>query len=40
VHGMSDAEVAELARCSVRGALAPPEVRDRLLTGIDDWLAT
>jgi adenosine deaminase len=39
VHGMSDGEVAELARCSVRGSLAPPDVRERLLGGIDAWLA-
>ncbi len=38
-HGMSDAELAELARCSVRGSTAPDGVRDRLLAGIDAWLA-
>jgi len=39
VHRMADEEVAELARCSVRGSVAPDDVRTRLLTGIDDWLA-
>src|SRR5262250_2947890 len=38
-HGLSDAELAELARMSVRGSVAPPEVRSRLLAGIDAWLA-
>jgi adenosine deaminase len=36
--GFSDAELAELARMSVRGSLAPDAVRARLLTGIDAWL--
>ncbi len=39
VHGFDDAELAELARESVRGSRAPEYVRSRLLTGIDDWLA-
>ena len=38
-HAMTDAEVAELARCSVRGSRAPDDVRARLLSGIDAWLA-
>ncbi|HEV2243741.1 MAG TPA: adenosine deaminase [Streptosporangiaceae bacterium] len=38
-HALSDAELAELARMSVRGSVAPPEVRSRLLAGIDAWLA-
>ncbi|POM25431.1 Aminodeoxyfutalosine deaminase [Actinomadura rubteroloni] len=38
-HGFSDAELAELARHSVRGSAAPDDVRSRLLSGIDDWLA-
>jgi adenosine deaminase len=38
-HAMSDAEVAELARGSVRGSRAPEDVRTRLLSGIDAWLA-
>ena len=39
VHGFSDEELAELARCSVRGSCAPAGVRTRLLAGIDAWLA-
>lgn len=39
-HGFTDAELAELARQSVRGSAAPPEVRKRLLADIDDWLST
>ena len=39
VHGFSDAELADLARFSVSGSRAPADVRDRLLRGIDDWLA-
>ncbi|MDH6225575.1 adenosine deaminase [Streptomyces sp. MJP52] len=39
-HGFDDAELAELARQSVRGSAAPPEVRSRLLAGIDTWLTT
>jgi adenosine deaminase len=38
-HGMSDEELAELARASVRGSAAPAGVRTRLLAGIDAWLA-
>jgi adenosine deaminase len=38
-HAMTDAELAELARGSVRGSRAPEEVRARLLSGIDGWLA-
>ena len=37
--GFSDEELAELARMSVRASTAPSDVRNRLLTGIDDWLA-
>ncbi|MFD9222388.1 adenosine deaminase [Streptomyces sp. NPDC060064] len=37
-HGFTDAELAELARQSVRGSAAPEEIRDKLLAGIDDWL--
>jgi adenosine deaminase len=40
IHGMNDAELAELARMSVRGSSAPAAIRHRLLTGIDDWLAS
>jgi adenosine deaminase len=39
-HGFTDAEIAELARMSVRASAAPPETAARLLTGIDRWLAT
>ncbi|MFI8853213.1 adenosine deaminase [Streptomyces sp. 891-h] len=38
-HGFSDAELAELARQSVRGASMPPDVRDAVLADIDAWLA-
>ncbi|HEY2575009.1 MAG TPA: adenosine deaminase [Streptosporangiaceae bacterium] len=37
--GLNDAELAELARMSVRGSLAPTPVRASLLAGIDTWLA-
>ncbi|MEJ7627967.1 MAG: adenosine deaminase [Nocardioidaceae bacterium] len=39
-HGFSDAELAELARMSVRGSSAPADVQARLLTEIDAWLTT
>ncbi len=39
VHGFADAELAALARSSVLASLAPQAVRDRLLQGIDRWLA-
>ena len=39
VHGCSDTELAELARCSMRGSAAPEEVKARLLRGVDAWLA-
>jgi adenosine deaminase len=39
VHGLDDGELAELARCSVRGSVAPDDVRSRLLESIDGWLA-
>ncbi|MCZ4124334.1 adenosine deaminase [Streptomyces sp. H39-S7] len=38
-HAFTDEELAELARQSVRGSAAPTEVRERLLSGIEDWLA-
>jgi adenosine deaminase len=38
VHGMDDAAVAELARQSVRGSLAPDSVKAEILQGIDAWL--
>ncbi|MFI9720329.1 adenosine deaminase [Streptomyces sp. NPDC052396] len=39
-HAFTDAELAELARQSVRASRAPEEVRARLLAGVDRWLAT
>ncbi|MBO8201476.1 adenosine deaminase [Streptomyces smyrnaeus] len=39
VHGFSDAELAELARQSVRGASMPQNLRDEVLADIDAWLA-
>ncbi|SPL94895.1 Adenosine deaminase [[Actinomadura] parvosata subsp. kistnae] len=38
VYGFGDAEVAELARQSVRSSAAPESVRKELLKGVDDWL--
>ncbi|WP_314248085.1 adenosine deaminase [Streptomyces sp. DSM 40907] len=37
-HAFTDAELAELARQSVRGSAAPEEVQAKLLVGIDHWL--
>ncbi|WP_043109188.1 adenosine deaminase [Paraoerskovia marina] len=37
VHGFSDAELADLARASVRGSRAGPTTRARLLAEIDAW---
>src|SRR5690606_7493688 len=39
VHGLDDAELADLARSSVRASRATPGTRRRLLDGIDAWLA-
>ncbi len=39
-HGFSDAELAELARMSIRASCAPADVKERLLKGVEDWLAT
>jgi adenosine deaminase len=39
-HGLSDGELAELARMSVDGSVAPADVRARLRGGIDAWLAS
>ena len=39
VHGLSDAELAELARGSIEGSAAPSDVRKELLEGVDAWLA-
>jgi adenosine deaminase len=38
VHGFSDAELAELARMSLRASRAPESERQRLLAGVDAWL--
>jgi adenosine deaminase len=38
-YGFSDAELAELARSSIRGSAAPVDVRKRLLEEVDAWLA-
>ena len=38
VHGFTPPELADLARMSILGSAAPPDVRARLLTGIDAWL--
>ncbi|TDD39771.1 adenosine deaminase [Actinomadura sp. KC06] len=37
-HGFSDAELADLARQSIRASAAPDDVRRRLLAGVDAWL--
>ena len=39
VHELPDTALAELARMSVRGSVAPPERARALLAGIDTWLA-
>lgn len=39
-HGCTDAELAELARMSIRGSAAPESRRKELLTEIDTWLTT
>lgn len=36
--GFADAELADLARSSIRAARAPAAVSDRLLRGVDAWL--
>ena len=38
-HGLSDVELAELARGSVRGSRAPEPARKQMLADIDRWLA-
>jgi adenosine deaminase len=40
VHGLSDEELAELARGSVRGSRAPSPARNKMLADIDAWLVT
>ena len=37
-HSLSDGQLAELARMSVRASAAPDDVKARLMGGIDDWL--
>ena len=37
-HGFAPRELADLARMSVLGSVAPASVRTRLLAGIDAWL--
>jgi len=39
VHGMSDSDLAGLARMSVLGSAAPASIQKRLLAGIEEWLA-
>lgn len=39
VHGMSDADLADLARGSIRASRAPESTKRRLLAGVDAWLA-
>ncbi|MBK6872008.1 MAG: adenosine deaminase [Kineosporiaceae bacterium] len=39
VHHLNDEALAQLARYSIEGSTAPPDVTKRLLTGVDDWLA-
>ncbi|WP_405088548.1 adenosine deaminase [Microbispora sp. NBC_01389] len=39
VYGFADAEIAELARQSIRSSTAPEPVRKELLAEIDAWLA-
>jgi adenosine deaminase len=39
VHNFTPAELAELARMSIRSSVAPSDTRARLLTAIDSWLA-
>ncbi|MER6978679.1 adenosine deaminase [Streptomyces carpinensis] len=38
-HAFTDAELAELARQSIRASAAPEDVRTKLLSGVDDWLS-
>jgi adenosine deaminase len=38
VHGFDDAELAELARCSIRGSAAPSDLQKNLLDEVDAWL--
>jgi adenosine deaminase len=38
--GLDDAQLAEIARASLRSGGAPSAVRERALAGVDGWLAT
>ena len=38
-HAFTDEDLAELARQSIRGSAAPKDVQEKLLAGVDDWLA-
>ncbi len=40
VYGLTDADLASLARMAVHGSAAPAVVQKDLLAGIDAWLAT
>lgn len=40
VHGFSDAELADLARSSIRASRASGSTQQRLLAGVDAWLGT
>lgn len=40
VFGFGDADLAELARMSIRGAGAPDWLKKELLAGVDGWLAS
>jgi adenosine deaminase len=39
VFGLDDVELAELARCGIRAAGCPPELRAELLADVDAWLS-
>jgi adenosine deaminase len=39
-HDLSDEQLAELARMSIRASCAPSDVVARTLTDIDTWLVT
>ncbi|MFJ4689708.1 adenosine deaminase [Streptomyces sp. NPDC088766] len=39
-HAFTDEELAELARHSIQGSAAPKGVQQKLLSGVDDWLAS
>ncbi|MEU3506266.1 adenosine deaminase, partial [Streptomyces hundungensis] len=39
-HGFDDPELAELARQSIRACTAPPDTQEKLLSGVDAWLAS